>query len=112
MTDQEINETIAELRGWRKHGQINGRLLMWPPNHGDACEPPSFTTDLNALAPVLFAMDYGQRMRFSEHLISRLKPGEWEEVDKDETPMFWLCNLAPRELCEAILLAAGKWRDK
>ncbi len=49
MTTDEKSIKIAEVCGWKYHGRIGDRLLMWPPYFGDATAPPHYFNDLNAM---------------------------------------------------------------
>jgi hypothetical protein len=75
MTDQEINITIAEWRGWQDIYAVNNKLCGLPP-HGYfkagemMCHPdiPDYCGDHNALHEVIASLNDQQYQKYYGHL--------------------------------------------
>jgi hypothetical protein len=100
MTPQAQRIAIAEACDWTWHGWIDGKLVMWPPAKGDACEAPDYLNDLNAMHEVMNCLDRSQLKRVQAYLLQMLP------VD---APVFMA---TAGQLAEAFLRTIGRWEGE
>lgn len=108
MTDQQINQTIAEACGWRWEARMKGSIKVWnkPPNyvfHDD--ELPNYSQDLNAMHEAEMSLP-----------VEGFNGQEWV---RSRSAYRWRlgliclhpCHATARERAEAFLRTIGKWKE-
>jgi len=101
MTDDQIDERIAEACGWTEVGECeNGgfRLRGFPPNRYEAHRKPipNYCNDLNAMHEAEKALTVEQW-----HDYVNFMPSRWECA----------VHATARQRAEAFLRTLGKWED-
>ena len=119
MTDQAINAEIAEACGWQAIPNADGDLtepsltrswIEWHgPNGEQEEQPPSYTTDLNAMheAELVFRRSARERVDYERELqfICANDHSGGREYGRE----VW--NATARQRSEAFLRTLGKWRE-
>jgi hypothetical protein len=100
MTDEQINQKIAEACGWNR---IQGNRGM-PPDHfqscfGDAPLIPHYTEDLNAMHKVEKTLQPNQKSTYEAHLLFN--------IERDQTEL-WHATALQR--AEAFLRTHKLWQ--
>lgn len=104
MTEQQINETIATLNGWRKDTESTS-VLEWRSPEGVQCiAPPNYTKDLNEVALLESLMSSTMLNCYIDNLCEMCTDG-W---DPDITE---LVTIDAESKCVAYLQAHGKWEE-
>ena len=96
MTDEQINQAIAEACGWRKEDGV----YMWTVNGIDCTCPElwDWCNDLNAMHAA------------EKHLFATRKDNSYGyELATGECATMW--HATARERAEAFLKALGKWEE-
>jgi len=105
MTEQQINETIATLNGWRKDTQPAAGDLQWfSPDGLQHIAPPRYTKDLNEVALLESLMSSTMLSCYVDNLCEMCTDG-W---DPDITA---LVTIDAESKCVAYLQAHGKWEE-
>lgn len=113
MTKERQRIVIAEVCGWKYHGQIGDRLLMWPPFHGDAGPPPDYLNDLNAIneAEKLLSAEPNPDKNI-EHFTERERYVMMlEVVTKSNDGLFGEVHASAAQRSEAFLKTKELWED-
>lgn len=101
MTDQEINEAVAELCGWKKHHSNDGR---WKSPDGRVwLAPHCYASDLHSCAEFEKLLGIKQQNNYAWHLRTVL------DRRSDD---FSIATAPARKRCEALLRMHGEWRDE
>lgn len=104
MTDTEIIKAVAELDGW-KFGEGRMAAFCQPPPYEFGVvthdKLPSYLTSLDAIVPVIEKQDEWAQRHFIEAL----------QDTTEEISVIKLFLATPRQLCEALLRATGKWKE-
>ena len=98
MTDQQINQRIAEACGW-KEVRVNGNAGIYKGfNNGAELRPdiPDYCNDLNAMHEAEKVLDEEQWHDYVEHV-----GGTWEQA----------MHATARHRAEAFLRTLGKWEE-
>ena len=105
MTDQEINQAIAEACGWKrcKYCADYGHK-SWRYPSDDGCQPelPNYCDDLNAM--------FEAEEWLLQQPIARGKARTMLELLAGMATHHWHANA--RQRAEAFLRTVGKWKDK
>jgi hypothetical protein len=105
MTEQQINETIATLNGWRKYTSPAAGDLQWfSPDGFQHIAPPRYTKDLNEVALLEATMSSTLLKLYIDNLCEMCTDG-W---DPDITE---LVTMDAESKCVAYLRAVGKWEE-
>ena len=104
MTDEQINQRIAEACGWTDfivHPEFG--LMGTPPDtHGLRTAVNYYTVDLNAMHEAEKIMTKDQWEDFVDYLVNDWStPDPWKEV----------CHTTARQRAEAFLRTLGKWEQ-
>ena len=103
MTNQEINERVAKLCGWKPRAFCAGYYR--DDFDGYALALPNYTESLDACREFLAQIDENDRAEFSSIVTCMDRIGmacDWE--------FYWaMITLTPLELCEAFLRLKGQW---
>jgi hypothetical protein len=112
MTDQEINQAIAEHCGWvrvKAHRDYGWQTEHWhdPKDECFLCLP-DYCSDLNAMADAINALPSdGTWDRFVEQL---KRVCHWD-VGSPTVQMMLVINATARQRAEAFLRTLGKWHE-
>lgn len=115
MSDQEINEAIANAVGWtdvRANYQDTGRILGRPPDaRPDGLtmhrEVPNFTNSLDACASFERTLE---ARHFNSYVNNIAEQYDAEGYMSPEQSDFALCTATPLQRCEAFLRMKGLWK--
>jgi len=118
MTPEQMQIAIAEACGWKWYGSINGTLLMWPPVHGDCCEPLNYPGDLNACAE----MEATLEPRLWSDYAMALRRVVQRDCDKPECYVpgadrfqliadYWFYHATALQRCEAFLRTLNLYQE-
>lgn len=117
MTDQQINQTIAEACGWRWEARMKGSIKVWnrPPNyvfHDD--ELPNYSHDLNAMheAESRFKTSTEQMLYAAKILWVRGQGDLFEAGDLNVDHCWIAAKATARQRAEAFLRTIGKWEEQ
>ena len=119
MKDQDIIKAIAELDGWLRNtaldyvcltcpGNETVKRIMWSKGQKSCCEDDfeRYLTSRDAIIPVIEKQPRNIKQSFIAYL--------WDTLSGDDVPNIRYCEAicaTPRQLCEALLRANGKWID-
>ena len=105
MTDTQINGEIAKALGWLFKPMTGPLGRPWEPPEGKRFQnPPSYTTDLNAMHE---AEDYLRKKRKWKSYLDYLVPEDENEIPYN---LFWsAAHASPRDRAEAFLRTLGLW---
>jgi hypothetical protein len=101
MTDEQINQRIAEACGWRWY-----QGYRWKDSSGlsaFAWDIPDYCTDLNAMHEAERVLTKAQWQEFVDHLAKGW--GSVSDAWKD------VCHATARQRAEAFLRTLGKWEE-
>ena len=102
MNDNEQIKAIAELDGLYFGNTEYDTEECWRNNLGiPKIHLKSYLTSLDAIVSVIKKQSFNRKTSIDAYLTNLIRVGqiEWE----------WLAT--PRQLCEALLRATGKWKD-
>ena len=104
MKPERMRIKIAEACGWKLHGAINGVLLMFPPNGGDAWCPPNYPESHDAMAEAIGTLSMDEL----DHMAA--------EIMRMDSPVglrlsHIILRTTPLQHAEAFLRAKGLWED-
>jgi len=101
MTDEQINEAIAEARGWKP----DKRGLGWLNPHGCYAECPNYCADLNAMHEAEKVLVKEQVREYQTYMYDMA-------CEIDNTCGRWMpYSATARYRAEAFLKTLGKWED-
>lgn len=116
MTNQEINQAIAEHLGWTGIRMSNVWEITDPPEDGSVLcgqRPdgrlraiPSYSTDLNALREAVAGLTELEMFRYTDEVCDLAYDGH------HDTAIQMILKMGAGELAECYVRAIGKWRDK
>ncbi len=113
MTDERINQRIAEVCGWRDLTIEGGSGFYKGFDNGAELRPdlPDYVNDLNAMHEAEKVLDIKQVELFADIMYNLCVEG------KVTTPnrlgwRFALLNATARQRAEAFLRTLGKWEEK
>lgn len=114
MTEEAINRACAELCGWRANGLCGPDALHHPTKcacfDGEACKIPRFTQSLDAAQLAFKALTDEQKASASAELGVMLELSNIFDWSLNDVANVMLAT--PLQWCEAILRAAGLWKEK
>lgn len=104
MTDQQINQRIAEACGWGWFQKIwTGETLGKPiSEQGPLRSIPDYCTDLNAMHKAEKVLTYEQCAFFRTHLRERIE---------NHAASLFVWHATARQRAEAFLRTLGKWEE-
>lgn len=108
MTDQEINDRMAELHGWKAHPRFHDNIIAPDGTHWERSVIPRYLYDLNAVAQVEEKLTEEQWKQYVDLLASANgnapHPNWYTEARA-------AVSATARQRCAALLKVHGKWRD-
>lgn len=114
MTDEQINQMIAEACGWKIFAKPLGgcgfAAYAKNPNGDPSPGIPDYCNDLNAMHEAENVLDYEQSESFAD-IMYNLCADQNSEL---ENPMPWrfsVCHATARQRAEAFLRTLGKWEE-
>lgn len=116
MTDTEIIKAVAELDGGTNFRQSTP-WECWdePPRIREVCsrdgkviEVPNYLTSRDAIIPVIEKQKNNIKIVFSVALSEVTNALDCETLAEEQLRMILA---TPRQLCEALLRATGKWKE-
>ena len=112
MSDEQINQRIAEACGWTSVKEVFEDILGRPPNTSDLyCRVPNYAGCLNAMHEAVSIFDYDQADEFEDHLCDICK--RLNDKKKNPAPRrFAVVNATSAQRAEAFLRTIEKWEDE
>ena len=93
MTDQDLNQALAQAQGYQYAGEFRGHAMYHPPGLRTQVVPlPSYTTDWNALMPLVTGAEL--------HQVATRE--FWEPTGRR-----WLCETVLRRLTDSTVSSEG-----
>ena len=113
MKNEDIIKAIAELDGWKssKFGTEESPVWYQTTDDGMVYELPPYLTSRDAIVPVLRKQPRFQNGKPFQLLIVRHLETIVERDGKFLEREFNALVATPRQLCEALLCATGKWKE-
>lgn len=108
MTDQQINERVAILRGWKK--SVEDEMDVWEDPDGGECfhYPPDYANDRNAMAEVEATIN--TPISKSEYVF-RLGVTIQPNLKLADASFFEKVTATARQRAEAFLRARNQWDE-
>lgn len=118
MTEQEINQAIAEHLGWVKHmrGDVCGYWKSSHHGHLRFDSVPNYCNDLNCMRHAWESLSHADRITFHRSLVSVVLGQSRDGVGVDgrnaaATLFGEIENATSIQRAEAFVKAVGKWKE-
>lgn len=103
MTNEKINRVIAEHCGWQRYADAaDGGECWYKPHEGYRKNPPSYSTDLNALHDALQNLTEVELFRYADEVCDLTRDSN------HDTDIQTMLMLSAKELAECYVRAIGK----
>lgn len=107
MTNEQINERIAKLCGWKP---TTDGGICWDSNGNAIITYPNYAESLDACMEFSYKMSNDDHLRFQDELVFILPVGTYsfDEMGYDRRLVI---DATPLQRCEAFLRAKGQWDE-
>ena len=107
MTEQEINEAIAERCGWQRYLDVNKNQDCWYKTHeGYRSNTRNYSGSYDALHEALESLNDRELRRYTDEVCELAYDGS------HDTDIQQLLTMDAKDLAACYVRAIGKWKEK